>query len=276
MEQKLFTQERPFIWVSLSLLFCGFILHAWLWIEGAPRGILQSSPAGIEILAVKEGSPNARWLGDQVQLLKPASQFAREGTLPAWSKRSSGGGFVPGGLLPLLIGAPLILVPDYKSASFVLILADLLAAALIVHVMVSAAGWRFAAIFIFLFWLSPWRLFHSGFLWEPAFLFLPSAAHLWASWRQRNIATFRDSFILGIVLSCVIQLHLSGFILWVLTALLYTSRSIKLRSNAFFFGLTIGCATLIPLVISLIEGHPLRLPTAGASEPFNWLEVPLR
>ena len=276
MKQKLCSQERRFAWVTWGLLVAGFILHAWLWAEGAPQGILEPSPTGIQILTVEDGSYEARRLGDQVQLLKPATEFAQEGTLPAWSKRSSGGGFIPGGLLPLLIGTPLILIPDYKSASFVLILADLIAIALLVHVMVSAAGWRFAAIFTFLFWLSPWRLFHSGFLWEPAFLFLPSAAHLWASWRQRNSATLGGSFTLGVTLSCVIQLHLSGFILWVLTALLVTSRLIRLRANAFFLGLALGSATLIPLVISLIEGNPIRLPTASPSEPFNWLEAPLR
>ena len=175
-----------------------------------------------------------------------------------------------------MIGAPLILIPDYKSASFILILADLIAAALLVYVMVSAESWRFAAIFMFLFWLSPWRLFHSGFLWEPAFLFLPSAAHLWTSWRQRESPTFGDSFILGVLLTCVIQLHLSGVILWMLTALLYFSRSIKIRPAEFFFGLSLGIATLIPLFLSLIEGHPIRLPTSGPGEPFYWLEAPLQ
>ena len=81
---------------------------------------------------------------------------------------------------------------------------------------------------------------------------------------------------MGVVLSCVIQLHLSGFILWVLTALLYVSRSIKLRLTSLFFGLTLGSAALIPLFISLVEGEPIRLPTASPSELLNWLEAPLR
>ena len=276
MKQKLFDREQSFKWATLAILFLGFILQGWLWLQGAPPDILKPAPTGIEIRTVEQGSPEARWLGDQIQLLEPAAEFVREGTLPAWSKRSSGGGFIPGGLLPFLIGAPLIVVPDYKSASFVLILADLLAVLLLVHVMVSARGWRFAAIFLSIFWLSPWRLFHSGFLWEPAFLFLPAAAHLWASWRQRESASLGSSFVLGWVLSSVIQLHLSGFILWLGTAFLYASRSLRIRVVGLLAGLGVGGLTLIPLIGSLIQGDPLRLPSTDDSAEIYWVEAPLR
>lgn len=60
MKQKLFNQEPVFVWATLAIPFAGSVLHGWLWVEGAPREIIQTGPTGIEIRNVEEGSPEAR------------------------------------------------------------------------------------------------------------------------------------------------------------------------------------------------------------------------
>ena len=32
----------------------------------------------------------------------------------------------------------------------------------------QAVGTKHAAVFLLVYWLSPWRLYHSGFVWEPS------------------------------------------------------------------------------------------------------------
>ena len=276
MQESLSPQEKAFRLAALGLLALGLLLQFWLWFQGAPHSLLSDGPDGLILNSPEPNDPDSRWLGDQIGLLEPAIEFANNGTVPQSAKRSSGGGMTPGALLPMLIGTSLRIIPDYRSATFILILADGLAAIAITQVMVLAGGWRFALIFLAVFWISPWRLFHSGFLWDPSFIVLPACAHLWTSWRLRESDRFGSSFILGVVLASSVQLHLSSFVLWIITAALYTVRLIRIRISGFFLGMILGGLTLLPLLWEVSQGQPLDLPKPDESAEIHWLKAPLR
>ena len=119
-----------------------------------------------------------QWIyGDQYALLTPAVQYLETGELVPFSKMMSGGGRIPGTLLQRMIAAPLRAWADFRAPSVAMGLSQLVAVAMLMLVVGAAHGRRFAAFFVAVYWLSPWRLYHSGFLWEPGFVLLPAALH---------------------------------------------------------------------------------------------------
>ena len=92
-----------------------------------------------------------------------------------------------------------------------------------------------------LYWLSPWRLYHAGFLWEPGMMFLPAAIHLGSCWllrpsdgpaslaKESKTETVRlaASIALGIVLVGSLQIHASFVVLVAATLGLAATRRIR-------------------------------------------------
>ena len=163
---------------------------------------------------------------DAVHLLEMGLRYASSGELTPVAKQMSGGGNVPGGLLQLLVGVPLMIAPHFRSPVVVTQVFHLVAGVVTLLVVRQAAGSVFAAVFALCWWLSPWRLHHSGLIWEPAYLYLPAALHLWACWRSRVAgAPLVASAVLGLVLTATPQIHASFVVLWALTALLWLRRA---------------------------------------------------
>ena len=135
---------------------------------------------------------------DQIHLYRIGMDLALDGAVCGSSKVMSGGSEVPGCLLQMVVGVPLSLWFDYRSPGLVVVLFHALAGLLLWSVFQRALGPRFAALYLAIYWLSPWRLYHSGFIWEPNYLLLPAAVHLWASWLQRNEAKRGASVLLSL------------------------------------------------------------------------------
>ena len=80
---------------------------------------------------------------------------------------------------------------------------------------------RERVLFAVLYWLNPWRAYFSGFLWNPNYLFLFGALHLWACLAQRQRARFLASFLLGAGLLLAFQIHASFLLLAVSSSSLW-------------------------------------------------------
>ena len=105
------------------------------------------------------------WLhGDQIILLKIGLDYAETGRLAAVSKFASGGVPVPGCLLQLLVGLPLAIWPDYRAPVVFIGLLKLMSALLLANIFLIETGSRFTFLFLIIYWLSPWRFYHSGFV----------------------------------------------------------------------------------------------------------------
>lgn len=180
---------------------------------------------------------------------------------PSW-KKSGNGLDLPGCFLPFLLGAPVLVTHDLRAAVFVVLLFHLAAGLLLVRTLRPSLGDRFTAFYLVVFWLSPWRLFHSGFIWEPNLLLLPAAAHLWGCWASRDSARRLPSFVLG--LACVLtpQIHPSALFLLALTALLLSRRALRLSWVYFAAGVLAGATPLIPAALSLFRGGGLSFSSA--------------
>jgi hypothetical protein len=210
-------------------------------------------------LAVRSGIA-----GDQTHLLALGLRFADGGALEPWTKIMQGAGN-NGALMQILIGVPLAIVEDHRSPLVVIVLFHVAAYFLIASVVRPALGERAALVYLFLLWLSPWRLYHSSFLWEPNYLLLPAALHLVACWRSRSTASFGSSMLLAASAVLAMQIHNSFLILALMTVVLVVRRSIRVHWGGLITGGVIVGLPLVLTVRALIDG---ALPSAGELQGF--------
>ncbi|MFI5181042.1 MAG: hypothetical protein ACHQPI_06605 [Thermoanaerobaculia bacterium] len=192
--------------------------------------------------------------------------------MPSW-KKSGTGADIPGCLLPLLLAPPAMATHEVRSSVVVVFLFHLAAGVLLMTTLRRAFGDRFTAVYLGVFWLSPWHLFHSGFVWEPNLLILPAAAHLWCCWVSRESARRDASFVLGAILVLTSQIHLSAMFLILLTGLLFWMRRLKISWLPFLAGAVAGSLPLLPAVIALSHGDPLNFSTASGFPGRGFLYV---
>jgi hypothetical protein len=201
--------------------------------------------------------------GDAVQLLLRGWALAHEGTLvPYGNPLSAGaGGYEPGPMTSLLVGLPLLVWSDYRAPALLVLAFHLASWVLLDRVMREAVSRKERLLFFVLYGLSPWRMFFSGFTWNPNWLFLAGAVHLWASWRQRERPAFWPSAALALALGCAVQLHPSTVILGFATVLLLLRGCLRLHWGGVAAGTAVVLASLVPWALaaaadpSILPGH---------------------
>ena len=214
-----------------------------------------------------------QWIyGDQYALFLAGLDLLETGRLPPFAKYMSGGGHVPGSLLPLLIAGPLEAWGDYRAPALLIGAGHLAAVGVLSACLGRALGGAFLAAYLAAYWLSPWRLYHAGFLWEPAYVFLPAALHLACTWRLRAASHPGWSLLLGATLTLTLQLHASFVVLVVLTALLAARRMIRIDWRGALAGVMAGALTLVPTAQAWLAGALPRLAPAE-TEDFSRLAV---
>ena len=203
-----------------------------------------------------------QWIyGDQYALLLAGIGVLETGDLPPFAKTMSGGGRVPGALLPLLVAAPLQVWADYRAPGLLIGLSHVAAAAVLAVCIGRALGARFLAAYLAVYWLSPWRLYHAGFIWEPAYVFLPAALHLASAYHLRERPHAGWSLLHAANLTLALQLHGSFLVLALLTAGLAAVRRIRLDVRGCVLGVLAGALTLIPTAQAFVAGTlPQILP----------------
>ena len=199
---------------------------------------------------------------DQIVLLRRGLEFAEGGGLVPYGKYMSGGGKIPGALLQLLVGMSLWIWPDYRAPGLLVGVSHLVAVSVLGVILAKALGMRSTVFFLAIYWLSPWRLYHAGFLWEPGFVFLPAAVHLACSYRLRERRRFLASAVLAATIALTMQIHASFLILLVSTAILLWKRVVRLDLRGAVAGLVVGSLTLIPTAQACLRGELPRLAPA--------------
>lgn len=201
-----------------------------------------------------------QWVyGDQYELLAPAIELLETHRLPPYAKTMSAGGRIPGALLPLVIGLPLSSWPDYRAPTLLIGLLQIVAVAALAACIGRALGTRFVAAYLSVYCLSPWRLYHAGFLWEPAYLFLPAALHLASAYQLRDRRHLGWSALLAATLVLTLQLHASFAVLAIATGVLAARRLIRIDWTGAILGGLVGSLTLVPTAMALRAGTLPRI-----------------
>jgi len=204
--------------------------------------------------------------GDQLNLLARGWMWAARGQFIPYGNPLSTGGKGPGCITTLLVGLPLFLWRDHRAPTLVILLFHaagfLLLDATLRRILAPHERFLFAVVY----WLSPWRLYLSGFLWNPNYLFLFGAVHLWSCLAQRQRALFGASLLHTAGLVLAFQIHPSCFLLMVASALLWWRKYFKIEWIGAVLGVLLGALPLLPWYLE-VRAHPV-IATAVAAKGF--------
>lgn len=207
--------------------------------------------------------------GDQLNMLARGWLLAERGTWVQYGLTTSANGKAPGGLTSLLAGAPLMVWRDYRAPVLALLVAHLLAYLLLDGTLRHVLRPQERLLFAILYWLNPWRLVHSAFLWNSNWMFLFGAVHLWTAFGLRRRSGFLLSLLHVLVLAAALQTHAAFVILVVASALLVWRGFIRPNWAGVAVGAALGALTLVPWALAMI-GHPSLIP-GGKGFPFRGL-----
>ena len=192
---------------------------------------------------------------DQAELLELGLELAAGGRLAPFGKLMTGDLLIPGVLLELLVGLPLLAWADPRAPVALFLPLHAAAAWILWRILERDLGRSVAGVFLALFWLSPWRLYHAGFLWEPGYLMLPAAVHLAACRALAERPRFAPSAAVGATLALTFQLHASAVVLAAATALLLWRRRIRIAWGGLATGALAGALTLLPTAAAWLGGQ---------------------
>lgn len=201
---------------------------------------------------------------DQYNLLARGWRLAFQGELIHHGVWATGGGQHPGSFTSLVVGLPLLIWEHHRAPVLLILASHVLAYFLLAGTLRRILTADEQLLFAVLYWLSPWRLFFSGFLWNPNLLFICGALHLTTAYRLRENPRFWPSFSHVLVLGIAAQLHVSAVLLIASTAMLWWRRYLRLHLGAAAAAAAIVALSLGPWLLAMTE-DPSRWPISTAT-----------
>ncbi|MEO7795352.1 MAG: hypothetical protein ABIV06_11325 [Thermoanaerobaculia bacterium] len=205
--------------------------------------------------------------GDQLNLLSRGWLLAERGQLIPYGNPLSSGGDGPGIATTLLMAGPLLIWRDHRAPVVLTWLLHLVAWTLLDRRLRSVfTPWERAA-FAVVYWLNPWRLEASAFLWNPNFLYFFGALHFTTAFDQRERARFSSSCLHLLALGVGAQLHPAMLLLIVASLLLWQRGLVRVHWGGVAVGIAITLALLVPwwramatdpAIVAAGQGFPFR------------------
>ncbi|MCB0379032.1 MAG: hypothetical protein KDD33_11115 [Bdellovibrionales bacterium] len=195
---------------------------------------------------------------DIAQMLDRASHFLKTGEIIFHGNQSSADmGKIPGGLLTVMVGFPMKLFNSPLSALFVLALWHFAALLMLMDTLKSHFNSAVLFLFLVLYWLSPWRA-SEIYLWNPSYLFLPMAMHLWSSQKMSVEKSFWPSFFHLLSIGLAFQMHNSSIILAFISAILFYKGAIRIHWGGILTSAFVIFASLFPYLLELLHNNQVR------------------
>ena len=205
--------------------------------------------------------------GDQLNLLARGWLLAERGELIPYGNPLSSGGDGPGMATTLLVAAPLFVWSHHRAPVILICLLHLAAWALLDRRLRSVlTPWERAA-FAVVYWLNPWRLEASAFLWNPNFIYFFGALHFATAFDQRERAGFVPSCLHLLALGVGAQLHPAMLLLIVASFLLWRRGVVQVHWGGVAAGIALTAVLLVPwwqavaadpAIVAAREGFPFR------------------
>lgn len=207
--------------------------------------------------------------GDQLNMLARGWLLAQRGTWAQYGLTTSANGKAPGGLTSLLAGLPLMVWRDYRAPVLFLLLAHVVAYLLLDGMLRRVLTPRERLLFAVLYWLNPWRVYHSAFLWNVNWMFFFGALHLCTAFGLRRRPSFLLSVLHVLVLVAALQVHTASAILVFASVLLVWRGFVRPNWAGVAVGAILGALSLIPWALAMIA-HPSLMP-GGKGFPLRGL-----
>jgi hypothetical protein len=210
--------------------------------------------------------------GDQLSLLSRGWLLAERSELVPYGNPLSGGGYGPGPMTSVVVGAPLALWSHHRAPIVLIWLTHLAAWALLDSRLKRLLSPGERAAFALVYWLNPWRMSSAAILWNPNYLFLAGAIHFVTAFDQRERPRAWSSFVHVLTLGLAVQLHPSVLLLGVASLVLVIRRSVRVHWPAAIAGGVAALLTLWPW-IALVRERPELL--RGDGEGFLFRAIAL-
>lgn len=253
-------------------------MRPWPFLVSRVRELLQAIPAQrlppmlpvlLAGLAISVGlALKSQVSGDQLNMLARGWLFA-QGEWVHIGMTTSANGKTPGGLLSLLAGVPLLLWSDHRAVALMVVVAHLVGFLLLDRLLRGHLGEVERRLFAIAYWLGPWRLLYSGFVWNANLMPLFGAIHLASSFAMRRQPRLLATLVHVLALGLGAQIHASAAMLVILSAALVLTRTVRLHWGGAALGAALVGVSLIPWVEEVIA-NPQLLP-AGKGFPFRGL-----
>lgn len=200
---------------------------------------------------------------DNTQLMDKVMQIKTTGEWVHHGNAATKMGSLPGSFLTAVTAVPMMVWFSPYAACGVILLCHLLA-----YVFLRHLGYKLDANFnplllVIFFWLNPWRVEQSE-LYNPGYLFLFSAVHLWSTY-QLDIKpkSFWGSFWLAIGMGFCFQVHFSVLILGISFLYLFVTKKIKVNYSGLTLGIAMIGLSLVPWFLQSMAQKDTVLQTAS-------------
>lgn len=197
--------------------------------------------------------------GDQLELLTRGWLFAVDGEWIPFGVKTSTGGMHPGGLLSLLVGAPLVVWRHHLAPTILVFLSHIAAYLILDRLVRKTLGPETRVLLAIFYWLNPWRILYSGFLWNPNYLFLCGAFHLLTAYGLRERGRFGLSLLHVVALGLALQINLSALSLVFASGLLWWKGYLRVRWSGVASGALLVLLSLLPW-LGAVLADPALLP----------------
>lgn len=204
--------------------------------------------------------------GDQLNLLARGWALVAEGRFIPYGNPMSTGGKAPGGVTSLLVGLPLYLWRDHRAATLLIFAFHVLAYLLLDRALRPILQPVERVLFAVFYWLNPWQLYFSGFLWNPNYLYLFGALHLTTALGQRERPSFQLSLLHVAGLGVALQIHPSALLLVAASLLLWLRGYFRVSWAGALSGLVLAALPLVPWVLAVLA-EPSLITAANKGFP---------
>ncbi len=201
--------------------------------------------------------------GDQLNLLARGWLLAVDGKWIPYGNPMSSGGKTPGGITSLLVALPLWLWRDHRAASALVLVFHVAAYGLLDGMLKRILSPFERVLLAVFYWLNPWQLYFSAFLWNPNYLYLLGVLHLGTALASRERARFAPSCLHAAVLVLGFQIHASCLLLAVASLLLVARRHVRLHWGGAVLGGAVAALPLIPWALEVMAQPALVTANKG-------------
>jgi hypothetical protein len=201
--------------------------------------------------------------GDQLNLLSLGWLLAEEGVWTPYGNPTTGAGVTPGGASSIVVGLPLMVWKHHRAPALLIWLSHLLAFWMLDSWLKRILAPEERLLFALLYWLNPWRIYHSVFLWNPNFLFFFGAAHLSTAYAMRNRPRAWMTFWHLLSIGIVLQLEVVALPLAVATLLWWWKRYIRIHRGGAVAACFVVAVSLVPWALAVAESPELMARQEG-------------
>ena len=189
--------------------------------------------------------------------------LAEEGVWTPYGNPTTGAGVTPGGASSIVVGLPLMVWKHHRAPALLIWLSHLLAYWMLDRWLKRILVPEERFLFALLYWLNPWRIYHSVFLWNPNYLFFFGAVHLSTSYEMRDWPrpwmTFWHVLSIGIVL----QLEVVALPLAVASMFFWWKGYIQIHWGGALAACVAVAMSLLPWALAVAENPGLMIRQEG-------------